>query len=132
MLGGDGNDALSGGAGRDVLAGGAGRDHFVFDAAIAGSNNVDQMIDFVTTQDVIDISAAIFAAAGTAGTTLAASAFISEPGAVASNPDQHIVHDSATGMLYYDVDGSGAQAMVAFAQVTPGQAVAAADVHIIA
>jgi len=130
LLGADGNDNLSGGLGRDVLAGGAGADHFVFDSAIAGGTNVDQIVDFVQGQDVIDLSAAIFAAVGAPG-NLAASAFVSEPGAVAHDANQHIVHDTNTGTLYYDADGSRAQPMVAFAQINPGQALAAADLHLI-
>jgi hypothetical protein len=35
-------------------------------------------------------------------------------------------------MVYYDADGSGAQQMIAFAQVTPGQALLATDFHLVA
>jgi len=131
LLGGDGVDNLSGGLGRDVLVGGAGADHFVFDSAIAAGTNVDQIVDFVHGQDVIDLSAAIFAGAGAPG-NFAGATLVSEPGALAHTADQHIIHDTNTGTLYYDADGSGAQHMVAFAQVTPGQILAAADFHVVA
>jgi Ca2+-binding RTX toxin-like protein len=130
-LGGDGNDTLSGGSGRDLLIGGAGADHFVFDSPIISGNNLDQILDFVKGQDVIDLSAAIFTQAGAPG-NLDPSGFVSEPGAVAHNASQHIVHDTTTGLLYYDADGSGAQQMVAFAQVNPGQALTASDIHVVA
>jgi Ca2+-binding RTX toxin-like protein len=132
LLGGDGNDTLAGGLGRDVLSAGAGKDHFVFDTPIASGVNVDQIVDFVKGQDVIDLSAAIFAGVGAPGTVLSAGSFVSEAGAVAHTADQHIVHDTGTGLLYYDTDGSGAQHMVPFAQVAAGQALAAGDFHTVA
>jgi Ca2+-binding RTX toxin-like protein len=87
-------------------------------------------VDFVKGQDVIDLSVAIFTAAGAPG-ALAASDFVSGPGALAHDATDHVIHDTNTGMLYYDADGSGAQHMVPFAQVAPGQALAATDLHLI-
>jgi len=130
LLGGDGNDSLNGGLGRDALVGGAGSDHFVFDSAIASGTNVDQIMDFVKGQDVIDLSAAIFAGVGTPD-RFDGTALVSKPGAVADNGGQHIIHDTNTGTLYYDADGSGAQHMVAFAQIDPGHALAASDFHVL-
>lgn len=74
----------------------------------------------------------LISVAGGTGTDapLAAAQFVSGPGARAVEPDQIIVHDSATGMLYYDPDGSGSQAMVAFAQVDAGMALHASDFHV--
>ena len=133
LLGGDGNDTLSGGLGRDLLIGGAGTDHFVFDSSIASGTNVDQIVDFAQAQhDSIDLSVAIFTLAGASGSTLAASTLVSEGGAVAHNADQHIIHDTLTGMLYYDADGNGIQHMAPFAHLTPGQPLAASDFHLIA
>jgi Ca2+-binding RTX toxin-like protein len=132
LLGGAGNDILNSGLGRDVLSGGAGADHFVFNFAVASGTNVDQIVDFVKGQDVIDLSTAIFSAAGAPGTALAASDFVTGPAAVAHDASDHIIHDTSTGMLYYDADGSGAQQMVAFAQVNLGQALGASDFHLIA
>ena len=132
LLGGDGNDTLSGGLGRDLLIGGAGADHFVFDSSIASGTNVDQIVDFAEAQhDSIDLSVAIFTVAGASGSTLAASTLVSEAGAVAHNADQNIIHDTLTGMLYYDADGNGIQHMAPFAQLAPGEALAASDFHLI-
>ncbi len=57
LEGGDGTDVLIGGAGRDMLVGGAGGDRFDFDLAgdsVVGSG--DQILDFVTGLDKIDLS----------------------------------------------------------------------------
>jgi Ca2+-binding RTX toxin-like protein len=131
LLGGDGIDTLAGGLGRDVLSGGVGNDHFVFDTAIASGTNVDQIVDFVSGQDEIDLSAAIFTALGAPGGVLAAD-FVSGAGAVAGDASDRVIHDTSTGMLYYDADGSGAQHMLPFAQVLPGQALAAGDFNVVA
>jgi Ca2+-binding RTX toxin-like protein len=89
-------------------------------------------VDFVKGQDVIDLSAAIFTALGAPGGVLAAGDFVTSAGAVAGDASDRVIHDTATGMLYYDADGSGAQQMTAFAQLNPGQALAAADFHVVA
>lgn len=88
------------------------------------------MLDFVHGQDVIALSVAIFAAAGAPG-GLAASDFVSGAGAVAHDASDHVIHDTSTGILYYDADGSEAQPMVAFAQVAPGQTLAATDFRLV-
>jgi Ca2+-binding RTX toxin-like protein len=132
LLGGAGDDTLSGGLGRDVLVGGAGADHFVFDSVISSGTNVDRIMDFASGQDKIDLSAAIFTGVGTPGNTLNGPDFVSGAGAVAHDASDHVIHDTNTGMVYYDADGSGAQPMVPFAQVAPGQALAAADFHVVA
>ncbi len=126
LIGGAGDDRLFGGAGRDTLYGDAGADRFVFDAAINGVVNLDLIVDFVRGADRIELASAIFGGLGPAG-TLAADRFVGGAGATAQDALDRIVHDSATGMLYYDADGSGAQGMLAFAQVTPGLALVATD-----
>jgi Ca2+-binding RTX toxin-like protein len=161
LLGGVGDDTLSGGLGRDVLVGGAGADHFVFDSVIASGTNVDRIMDFASGQDMIDLSAAIFTAldpppaaatqigdflkgadalvlltkiaafADASDTQLAKGEFVSGPGAVAHDANDHVIQDTNTGMVYYDADGNGVQPMVPFAQVAPGQALTATDFHVI-
>src|SRR3546814_9171761 len=53
LYGGDGPDHLIGGSGNDLLAGGAGADWFVF----ASGSGADEIIDFVSGADHIDLSA---------------------------------------------------------------------------
>ena len=50
-----GNDIISGGEGADILIGGDGNDLFVFDAADAGSGEVDFITDFVVGEDSLGI-----------------------------------------------------------------------------
>jgi Ca2+-binding RTX toxin-like protein len=129
LLGAADDDRLSGGLGQDTLVGGAGKDQFLFDSPIDSGVNVDQILDFARGQDVIGLSVAIFAELGSAGVPLSASDFVSGAGAVAGDASDRVIHDTATGMLYYDADGNGTQHMLPFAQIAPGQALAAADLH---
>jgi Ca2+-binding RTX toxin-like protein len=58
LFGGAGNDVLTGGAGQDVMEGGAGNDTFVFlNAADSTPLKPDQVLDFTSGQDTIDLSA---------------------------------------------------------------------------
>jgi serralysin len=100
--GGDGNDTLRGGFGADTLTGGAGSDHFQFLHAVDGIVNVDTILDFQTTQDVMELSAAIFTVyAGRVGNFVTTNANLS--------------YSSATGILAYDADGAGAGAPLTIA-----------------
>lgn len=113
LQGGAGNDVLTGGAGLDDLTGGAGNDVFVFDSLTTSAER-DTVRDFVRGEDILQLSSAVFGAlAGSAGGTLAASAFVS--GTAATTADQHIVYTASTGNLYYDADGVGGAAMVQIA-----------------
>ena len=51
-----GNDTLIGGEGADTLIGGDGHDTFVFLASTDGNLEVDQILDFNTSDDIIDIN----------------------------------------------------------------------------
>lgn len=55
LEGNDGNDTLYGDDGLDVLWGGAGDDTFTFDSSTA-YNDVDQIADFNSNDDVIDVA----------------------------------------------------------------------------
>jgi VCBS repeat-containing protein len=62
----DGNDVIEGGAGGDRLEGGAGADTFRYlSASDSGSGGLDQILDFLSGTDKVDLSA-IDAVAGTA------------------------------------------------------------------
>lgn len=124
ITGADGNDTIYGGAGNDILLGGAGADVFVFDTTLNASSNVDKLNDFAVGVDDIQLSQAIFSAVGSAG-ELAGSAF--QVGTAANDAQDRIIYDSATGKVYYDVDGNGAAAQILFAQITAGLAMTNAD-----
>ncbi|HEV8679979.1 MAG TPA: M10 family metallopeptidase C-terminal domain-containing protein [Stellaceae bacterium] len=128
LNGGTGNDTLAGGLGNDLLTGGTGNDSFKFDTAL-GASNVDQIFDFDSVNDLILLKSAIFPAAGPLG-TLAVGAF--NLGAAASEADDRIVYDSATGSLIYDADGNGAGGATQFARLSSGLALANTNFTIIA
>ena len=93
LNGGAGDDWVYGGAGNDSLTGGIGADRFCFDTPLSKSTNVDQIIDFNTVDDAVQLDHAVFTAAGPAG-TLAAGAFYT--GSAAHDADDRIIYDSAT------------------------------------
>lgn len=128
LSGGSGNDILNGGKGSDTLTGGDGNDIFVFDKGMTpagtlstspGSFNVDTIIDFVSGQDQIQLSKAIFTkfdnANGGLGTGiggLAQEDFWSATATAGTAPgaqdgSDKILYNKTDGSLWYDPDGSG-------------------------
>jgi Ca2+-binding RTX toxin-like protein len=115
--GGAGNDTLNGGFGNDTLHGGTGADQFRFDSVLSATGNVDLIADFDPAIDRIVLDDDIFTALdASVRTTLAANQILAAPGAVAATDSRHrIIHDTASGTLYYDADGTGEIAPVPFA-----------------
>ena len=111
LYGNDGANVLDGGAGSDFLDGKGGADTFAFTTAL-GAGNVDRIFGFVTGVDRIALDDAIFTQLGAPG-ALDANAFAI--GTAATDADDRIVYNSATGQLFYDADGNGAGAQVQFA-----------------
>jgi Ca2+-binding RTX toxin-like protein len=130
ITGGARADKLSGMAGRDVLTGGAGADQFIFASAL-GAGEVDRITDFAAGDRLVleNTGPSHFGALGL-GALAAADFKLIGAGAVVDASD-HILYNAANGVLYYDPDGSGAAARLAFAQLTPGTALTAADFLII-
>ncbi len=125
----DGNNGINtidGKGGNDLLIGYGGADTFAFTTAL-GAGNVDQILDFASGTDKIALDNAVFT--GLADGALPAGAFAT--GAAATEPDDRIVYNSATGQLFFDADGSGGIAAVQFASVAPGTILAASDFTII-
>lgn len=123
-----GNDVLNGGPGNDVLSGGPGADRYLFDSALNGTGNVDQLTDFSAIDDTIVLDRTVFTQLGT-GALLPGRFFA---GSAAHDADDRIIYDSATGKLYYDADGNGAGGQVLFAQLSPGTALTSADFLVVA
>ena len=134
LSGGSGNDILNGGKGSDTLTGGDGNDIFVFDKGMTpagtlstspGSFNVDTIIDFVSGQDQIQLSKAIFTkfdnANGGLGTGiggLAQEDFLSGTATAGTAPgaadgSDKILYNNTDGSLWYDPDGNKANGSVA-------------------
>jgi Ca2+-binding RTX toxin-like protein len=121
-----GANLIDGGAGADILTGLGGSDAFEFSTALGGGN-VDSIADFQPGTDHIYLDHSVFS--GLATGALAAGAF--QTGATATEADDRVVYDSATGALYFDADGSGAGAAVQFAHVSDGLSLAAGDFAVI-
>ena len=127
-----GADRLAGGLGSDTLTGGRGSDHFVFDTAL-GANNLDTITDFKHVQtDVIDLSAKVFTGFGHTGALLADEFYAAAGATSAQDTTDRIVYNTSTGQLYYDADGVGGAAAIAFAQLKGAPALVVADLFIIA
>lgn len=122
-----GDDELHGGLGSDILIGGGGLDKFVFDTAI-GKGDIDSIVDFTAADDQIGLARSIFTALAPGG-VLAAEAFVA--GTAALGGEDRIIYNKVTGGLFYDADGSGAEAMIQFARLKPGTAIAAEDFYIL-
>jgi Ca2+-binding RTX toxin-like protein len=129
ISGGAGNDTLSGGAGddtlvgstgNDVLTGGAGADRFVFDSTL-GVSNFDTIKDFLIGTDKIVLSAMTFSGfvGSSTGLAITAGNLVVGTGAtaIAKDKDDYLIYDTTSDLLYYDADGNGSGAPVAFVKV---------------
>jgi Ca2+-binding RTX toxin-like protein len=114
--GGLGADVLRGNAGSDTLTGGDGADLFLFDTALSGAG-ADLITDFAVGVDKIRLDDDVFTAFKATLTTLVtADQFVSGAGITAAQDAMdRLIYDTDTGALYYDPDGTGAQAGVQIA-----------------
>jgi len=106
LVGGNGNDTLVGGNGNDTLVGGAGNDILRYDLPSEGG---DTVAGFTSGSDKFSISDFGFAGGligSLAGTPLTAAQF--GLGTSATTAAQRFIYDTATGILRFDPDGSGA------------------------
>ncbi|MGO4389705.1 calcium-binding protein, partial [Microvirga sp. 2YAF29] len=109
LLGEVGNDVLAGGAGKDVLTGGAGQDVFVFDSRPNKTANVDRIEDFKVADDTLHLAKSVFTKMAKKGVIKSAEFY---QGPKAHDRDDRLIYDKKTGALYYDADGTGAQAQI--------------------
>jgi serralysin len=126
IIGDFGSNILDGKGAADTLVGLGGADTFAFTTAL-GSGNVDTIQDFEGGIDTIALDDAIF-------TTLAPGDLDPEAfatGTAATEADDRIIYDPATGNLFYDADGSGAGAAVLFAHLNNAPTVQATDFSVI-
>lgn len=101
-------------------------DMFVFNTAL-GASNIDSIAGFASGTDHIQLALAMFGGIGVTG-ALSVTAFASGAGMTsAANADQHVIYNSTTGSLYYDADGAGGTASVAFATLSGVPAVTNTD-----
>jgi len=111
-----GSNVINGGDGNDTLTGGGGQDWFRFDTPLSEAFNVDIIADFDVEDDTIVLHDDYFANIGLG--SVADSQFVI--GTAATDINHRIIYDSDSGALFYDSDGTGANAAVQFAQVSGG------------
>lgn len=120
IFGGAGNDSLVGGPGNDTLTGQSGSDNFIFVSPFTTAG-VDTIGDFTTNTDQIRLDDAVFTALGVPG-VLASTKFWTSTTASLTNAghdaDDRIVYNTATGALYYDVNGNAAGGVTQIATLT--------------
>ena len=135
LNGGSGNDKLIGSTGKDTLTGGTGADKFIFNSAPNATTNLDTIKDFVHGTDKVLLDDDLFTALGggsSAGVALSSAKFV--VGSTAHDSSDRIIYHKATGALYYDKDGTGAQAQVKIAVLgsTTHPTLTASDFQVIA
>ncbi|MBB3021235.1 Ca2+-binding RTX toxin-like protein [Microvirga lupini] len=125
LNGGDGDDLLTGGLGNDRLTGGSGSDTFAFALKSAKSrSNIDTITDFAAGQDKISLLGPGLSSSKEGG-FLAEKAF--HIGALARDADTRIFYNVDNGKLYFDADGTGAQAAIQVAKLGKGLNLTHAD-----
>lgn len=127
LIGGGGDDVLSGNGGADVLTGGTGSDTFRFAGAFPVAGQMDVVRDFVSGVDDIEIERYYFG--GISSTPLNPAEFVAGRAATAAN--HHLIYNPDNGILYYDPDGTGAQAQVAIARFDGRPEIDASDIVMI-
>ncbi|MEQ1672184.1 MAG: calcium-binding protein, partial [Hyphomicrobium sp.] len=130
ILGGGGNDSLYGfggndtiesQAGNDALFGGTGVDRFQFrQSQLGAASGIDRIYDF-SASDYIKID--------TASVTSQRALFSTEfaLGTSALDASDRVIYDSASGAMWFDADGNGAQAKILFAVLDTKPVIAASD-----
>jgi serralysin len=133
-----GNDTINGGSGNDSLYGNSGRDTFVFSSRLGSSKtdrkvNFDTINDFSVKDDRFWLDNKIFTKLGKAGSiakpvTLKKGYFATDK---AKDKDDYLIYNKKSGILSYDVDGSGRGQAVEFAYLKKGLALTYKDFFII-
>ncbi|MEA3015101.1 MAG: hypothetical protein QOD42_3646 [Sphingomonadales bacterium] len=127
IYGNTGANTLDGKAGDDLLFGRGGADIFAF-TVTADSGSIDTIGDFLSGTDKIGLDDSTFAGIGTPG-AFNANAFVI--GTAAGDADDRIIYDSATGRLFYDLDGNGIAAAYQFATLAGAPVLAASDFAVV-
>ena len=125
LFGDNGDDQLSGGDGNDSLSGGDGDDTFSFQSASAGP---DEITDFTSGADKIQVSASGFGGGLTAGGTVS---LVSGSDPTASGASGQFLFDTDDGRLLWDADGTGGGEAVLVATLSNIPSLATSDFAVI-
>ena len=106
----------------------ASKDSFIFDDRLSKRAPLTRIEDFDVKADTLTLSKSIFRKITKKG-DLSKSAFYT--GSQAHDANDRIVYNKKTGILSYDVDGSGAKQAIEFAQVKKGMGLTYKDFFII-
>ncbi|MGB3191828.1 MAG: Ig-like domain-containing protein, partial [Limnoraphis sp.] len=121
------NNRIEGGNGNDELTGKGGGDTFVYQQPADGT---DMITDFDASEgDRFEISASGFGGGLTVG-TLASEQFVL--GTVAMESDDRFLYDTASGNLFFDVDGIGSQTSTLLATLDGNPTLSANEFSIVA
>jgi Ca2+-binding RTX toxin-like protein len=117
-----GNNFLDGGLGFDTLTGGAGSDQFLISSNGQGFSP-DKITDFSAAEDLLVIDLASFGISPDefdlmSSGLVQASSFVKGVGAMALDPNDFFLLDTATGALKFDSDGSGAAMAIELVKFT--------------
>ncbi len=105
LFGGLGNDTLNGGFGDDILWGNGGANIFVINSPNSG---LDFIRDFDSSQDKLQISAALFGGGLSATVPFNSDQLITGSGVTSvETASQRFICNTTDGNLYFDADGSG-------------------------
>ncbi|WP_150049244.1 calcium-binding protein [Methylomonas rhizoryzae] len=128
IFGGLGDDTISGELGNDRLFGGGGSDIFQFSSF--GSINADIIADFLPSNDIIELDHTLLSQLSTTG-VLSDELFIKGDGVTASDENDFVLYDTATGTLYYDADGNGAEEAQEIVTLVGAPSITAADIVVV-
>jgi len=124
LIGGAGNDSIRGDVGADLLIGGADSDIFVYSSPSEGG---DTITAFASGLDSIRVSQGGFGGGLLPGVLLPSQFGL---GAAATTSAQRLIYDTATGILRFDVDGSGAGASSILATLTGSPALLSSNISV--
>jgi len=118
-----GADTLRGGGARDRLPGGRGADRFELESALAA--NRDTIQDFAAGDEIALRAAALDLVPG----ALPTGRFVLGP--AAGDATDRIIYNQTAGALYFDPDGTGAQAKILIAILANNAPLSASDFMVI-
>jgi Ca2+-binding RTX toxin-like protein len=116
LVGNASDNVIQGGAGKDILKGGGGADTFVYTAPTEG---MDTIIDF-SENDIFDVSASGFggglrAGIGVSRTNSKTGVFSRSANPAPIGSSANFLYNTNTGLLSFDRDGVGSDAVLAIA-----------------